>query len=107
MKNFRQEPALFGKGESADNYETGKFTFKRNRLKHFHSNKRQGTRSAICGGTTTLITFAPQKKSEPSLLAALEATHALAKGNCYSDYSFHLICSNAGPVAISEVSCPR
>ncbi|KAH6666641.1 hypothetical protein B0J14DRAFT_629755 [Halenospora varia] len=83
-----QEPALFGKGESADNYETG-------------------TRSAICGGTTTLITFAPQKKSEPSLLEALEATHALAKGNCYSDYSFHLICSNAGPVAISEFATLR
>lgn len=30
------EPPLFGKGKSADNYETG-------------------TRSAICGGTTTLV----------------------------------------------------
>jgi dihydropyrimidinase len=26
----------------------------------------------------------------------------LALGQCYSDYSFHLICSNAGPLAISE-----
>ncbi|KAF8866471.1 D-hydantoinase [Acephala macrosclerotiorum] len=83
-----QEPALFGKGESADSYETG-------------------TRSAICGGTTTLITFAPQRKSEPSLLSALEATHALAKDNCYTDYSFHLICSNAGPQAISEFASLR
>ncbi|KAL3424728.1 dihydropyrimidinase [Phlyctema vagabunda] len=82
------EPALFGKGESADNYETG-------------------SRSAICGGTTTIITFAPQRKSEPSLLAALEATHELARGNCYSDYSFHLICSNAGPRAIDEFAALR
>ncbi|KAG9238327.1 hypothetical protein BJ875DRAFT_502095 [Amylocarpus encephaloides] len=82
------EPALFGKGSSADNYETG-------------------TRSAICGGTTTLITFAPQRKTEPSLLATLEATHVRARGNCYSDYSFHLICSNAGPQAISEFPALR
>ncbi|KAE8452220.1 hypothetical protein EG329_001687 [Mollisiaceae sp. DMI_Dod_QoI] len=83
-----QEPALFGKGESADSYETG-------------------TRSAICGGTTTLITFAPQRKSEPSLLSALAATHKLARDNCYTDYSFHLICSNAGPTAISEFATLR
>jgi dihydropyrimidinase len=66
-----------------------------------------GTRSAIAGGTTTLIAFAPQKKSEPSLLACLEATHARARDNCYSDYSFHLICSNAGPTAISEFEALR
>jgi dihydropyrimidinase len=82
------EPPLFGKGATADNYETG-------------------TRSAICGGTTTLITFAPQKKCEPSLLACLAATHARALNNCYSDYSFHLICSNAGPKAISEFTALR
>jgi dihydropyrimidinase len=66
-----------------------------------------GTRSAIAGGTTTLITFAPQKKSEPSLLACLEATHARARNNCYADYSFHLICSNAGTQAISEFAALR
>ncbi|PQE31052.1 dihydropyrimidinase protein [Rutstroemia sp. NJR-2017a WRK4] len=82
------EPPLFGKGKSADNYETG-------------------SRSAIAGGTTTLITFAPQSKDQPSLLAALAATHALAKDNCYTDYSFHLICSNAGPQAISEFPALR
>ena len=71
------------------------------------ANVRLGTRSAICGGTTTLITFAPQKKSEPSLLACLAATHARARDNCYSDYSFHLICSNAGPQAISEFAALR
>lgn len=54
-----------------------------------------------------MIAFAPQKKSEPSLLAALEATHQRAANNCYSDYSFHLICSNAGPLAISEFPALR
>ncbi|CAG8955479.1 hypothetical protein HYFRA_00010346 [Hymenoscyphus fraxineus] len=82
------EPALFGKGKSADDYETG-------------------SRSAICGGTTTLITFAPQPKSQPSLLAALAQTHELARHQCYTDYSFHLICSNAGPLAISEFPALR
>ncbi|KAG9241641.1 D-hydantoinase [Calycina marina] len=82
------EPPLFGKGSTADNYETG-------------------TRSAIAGGTTTVITFAPQNKAEPSLLKCLAATHARADNNCYSDYSFHLICSNAGPLAISEFAALR
>lgn len=36
------------------------------------------------------------------MLAALAATHQIADRQCYSDYSFHLICSNAGPTAISE-----
>ncbi len=67
----------------------------------------EGTRSAICGGTTTVITFAPQRKNEPSLLDCLKATHSRARGNCYSDYSFHLICSNAGPQAISEFAALR
>jgi len=53
------------------------------------------------------VSFAPQRKTEPSLLAALAATHALANDNCYSDYSFHLICSNAGPQAISEFAALR
>jgi dihydropyrimidinase len=54
-----------------------------------------------------VITFAPQQKSQPSLLVCLEATHAQARNNCYSDYSFHLICSNAGPTAISEFAALR
>lgn len=40
-------------------------------------------------------------------MACLEATHARARDNCYSDYSFHLICSNAGPQAISEFAALR
>lgn len=70
-------------GRSADDYESG-------------------TRSAIAGGNTTVITFVPQSKQEPSLLEALAQTHRLAENQCYSDYSFHALCTNAGAKAISE-----
>lgn len=79
-----QEPALFGgKGRSSDNFETG-------------------TRSAVCGGTTTIVAFAPQPKSEDSLLKVLKETHERARGNCYSDYSFHMLCGNPCDQALSE-----
>ena len=76
-------------------------------MRSISSHQSVGTRSAIAGGTTTIITFAPQSKTEPSLLAALAETHALAESNCYSDYSFHALCTNAGPTAISEFSSLR
>ncbi|KAL1858792.1 hypothetical protein VTK73DRAFT_7808 [Phialemonium thermophilum] len=79
-----QEPSLFGDGCSADNYETG-------------------TRSAIAGGTTTIVAFAPQQKQHGSLLAALEATHRLAAGNCYCDYGFHLLVSNPCSSALADL----
>lgn len=78
-----QEPQLFGKGSSCDTFETG-------------------TRSAICGGTTTIIAFAPQAKTENTLLDALARTHAKAEGTCYSDYSFHLLVGNPSTQALSE-----
>lgn len=69
--------------------------------------RRAGTRSAICGGTTTVITFAPQSKADPSLLTVLASTHAKAKDNCYTDYSFHLLVSNPTVSALSELSALR
>lgn len=83
-----EEPPLFGKGSSADTYETG-------------------SRSGICGGTTTMITFAPQTKGEDSLLDTLAACHRKAVGTCYVDYSFHLLVSNPSPTAISEFKVLR
>jgi dihydropyrimidinase len=83
-----QEPALFGKGRTADTFETG-------------------TRSAVAGGTTTIVAFAPQQKSESSLLPLLEATQAKAKDTCYSDYSFHMLISNPTPTALSEFPALR
>ncbi|KAI1827558.1 D-hydantoinase [Xylaria intraflava] len=78
-----QEPSLFGKGTSADSYETG-------------------TRSAIAGGTTTIVSFAPQQKSQDSVLAALASTHALARNNCYCDYGLHLLVGNPSETALAE-----
>ncbi|KAI0199051.1 hypothetical protein F4808DRAFT_434000 [Astrocystis sublimbata] len=78
-----QEPSMFGTGSSADTYETG-------------------TRSAIAGGTTTIVAFAPQQKSLDSVLEALANTHALARGNSYCDYGFHLLVANPCEKALSE-----
>lgn len=52
-----------------------------------------GTRSAACGGTTTVIPFAAQAKGE-SLKAAVEDYHQRADGKAHVDYAFHLIVSD-------------
>jgi dihydropyrimidinase len=53
-----------------------------------------GTRSAIAGGTTTVLAFASQKKSEESLLPVVEEYHQRSRGQAYCDYGFHVIVSN-------------
>lgn len=75
---------MFGKGSSADSYESG-------------------TRSAIAGGCTTIVSFAPLQKQAESPLAAVQATHELARDNCYCDYGFHLLLGNASPRALGEL----
>jgi dihydropyrimidinase len=55
-----------------------------------------GTRSAACGGTTTVIPFAAQFKGR-SLQAAIEDYHQRADGRSYIDYAFHLIVSDPTP----------
>ena len=52
-----------------------------------------GTRSAACGGTTTIIPFACQFKGQ-SLRAAVEDYHRRADGKAAIDYAFHLIVSD-------------
>ncbi len=52
-----------------------------------------GTRSAACGGTTTVIPFACQQKGR-SLRAAVHDYHARAEGKAVIDYAFHLIVSD-------------
>ena len=52
-----------------------------------------GTRSAACGGTTTVIPFAAQAKGQ-SLVAAVEDYHRRASGKACIDYAFHLIVSD-------------
>src|SRR5215216_3947331 len=52
-----------------------------------------GTRSAACGGTTTVIPFAAQAKGQ-SLATAVTDYHARADGKASVDYAFHLIVSD-------------
>jgi dihydropyrimidinase len=74
----------FGGTFSADTFETG-------------------TRAAAWGGTTTIIDFAVQPKGT-SLLAALDAWHAKADGNCAVDYGFHMIVSDVNEATLKEMS---
>lgn len=74
MLKPRKGPHGLG-GECADNFETG-------------------SRSAAAGGTTTMITFAPQSRSESdrSLVGVLEAYKKRAESTgSYIDYGFHMI----------------
>lgn len=57
---------------------------------------RSGSRSAACGGTTTIIPFAAQAKGQ-SLRAAVEDYHQRAQGQSAVDYAFHLIVSDPTP----------
>ncbi|MDR5880498.1 dihydropyrimidinase [Caballeronia sp. LZ032] len=62
-----------------------------------------GTRSAACGGTTTVIPFAAQQKGE-SLRAAVEEYHRRAEGRASVDYGFHLIVTDPTPdVVMNEL----
>lgn len=53
-----------------------------------------GSRSAIAGGTTTIIAFASQEREDTSLYPVLEDYHAKSKGQSYCDYGFHFILTN-------------
>jgi dihydropyrimidinase len=60
-----------------------------------------GTRSAACGGTTTVIPFAAQAKGQ-SLRAAVEDYRARAAGKAHVDYAFHLIVSDPTPEVLQH-----
>ena len=60
-----------------------------------------GTRSAACGGTTTIIPFAAQAKGQ-SLRAAVQDYHGRAEGRAHVDYAFHLIVSDPTPQVLEE-----
>ncbi len=60
-----------------------------------------GTRSAACGGTTTVIPFAAQEKGQ-SLRAAVDDYHRRAEGRAHLDYAFHLIVSDPTPTVLKE-----
>jgi dihydropyrimidinase len=60
-----------------------------------------GTRSAACGGTTTVIPFAAQMKGH-SLKAAVLDYHGRAEGKACIDYAFHLIVSDPTPEVLTK-----
>ncbi|RMX06369.1 dihydropyrimidinase [Corticibacter populi] len=60
-----------------------------------------GTRSAACGGTTTVIPFAAQRRGH-SLRAAVEAYRQRAEGLAHVDYAFHLIVTDPTPAVLEE-----
>lgn len=53
-----------------------------------------GTRSAACGGTTTVLPFAAQQKGH-SIQEAVDDYHRRAEGKAVIDYAFHLIVADA------------
>ncbi len=55
-----------------------------------------GTRSAACGGTTTVLPFALQFKGH-SMQEAVDDYHRRAEGKAVIDYAFHLIVSDPTP----------
>ena len=60
-----------------------------------------GTRSAACGGTTTVIPFAAQQRGQ-SLAAAVDDYHRRANGKALIDYAFHMIVSDPTEEVLCE-----
>jgi dihydropyrimidinase len=60
-----------------------------------------GTRSAACGGTTTVIPFAAQEKGQ-SLRAAVDDYHRRADSKSHVDYAFHLIVTDPSPHVLHD-----
>lgn len=59
------------------------------------------TRSAVIGGNTTVLPFCMQEKDVP-LRESVQAYHAKAEGQCYTDVSFHLIISDPTPAVLGQ-----
>ena len=60
-----------------------------------------GSRSAACGGTTTVIPFAAQIRGQ-SLRAAVDDYHRRADGKAMVDYAFHLIVTDPTEQVLRE-----
>ncbi|KAK5233547.1 hypothetical protein LTR47_005169 [Exophiala xenobiotica] len=61
-----------------------------------------GTRSAVAGGTTTVLLFAEQSRGE-SLREKVDAYHQLAQEQgSYADYGFHAIVTDPTPTVLEE-----
>ena len=64
-------------------------------------NFESGTKSAVFGGTTTVIPFAVQYKGD-SLRKVIKDYHDKADGNCYADYAFHTIIADANKKVLNQ-----
>ena len=64
-----------------------------------------GSRSAVAGGTTTVIAFAMQYKSQKqqTLEDVIEEYHEIVNGKSYSDYAFHVIITDPRPAILEEI----
>ncbi|KKY15888.1 putative amidohydrolase 1 [Phaeomoniella chlamydospora] len=62
-----------------------------------------GTRSALAGGTTTVLAFASQKRTDESLFPIVEEYHRRSCGQSYVDYGFHIILSNPTEKILNEL----
>ena len=62
-----------------------------------------GTRSALAGGTTTVLDFATQFHGE-SLLEGLRRWHKKARGRAVTDYGFHLAMTQWRPEFADEMA---
>ncbi|MEP0048385.1 MAG: amidohydrolase family protein, partial [Roseobacter sp.] len=60
-----------------------------------------GTRSAACGGNTTVLPFCLPQEGQ-TLREAVAAYRAKAEGNCLTDVSFHLIVKETDPVTLGQ-----
>lgn len=56
-----------------------------------------GSRSALCGGNTTILAFATQQRTDASLYPVIKEYHSRAKEQSYVDYGFHLILTKPTP----------
>lgn len=62
-----------------------------------------GTRSAIAGGTTTIIAFANQQRHDESLLPLVQEYHRRAASRTtFTDYSFHMILTKPTKKILNE-----
>lgn len=60
-----------------------------------------GTRSAACGGNTTVIAFSLQERGA-SLLASVAEHHQRAADKCHIDYALHAIITDPTPQALEH-----
>jgi len=61
-----------------------------------------GSRSAIAGGTTTILAFASQQREDASLYPVLEDYHQKSRDQSYCDYGFHFILTNPTESILKE-----